>query len=193
MGESSSADGLVGKVCVRLIVPAAVFTWATTAVNVAVVAVVVTAELEAVCAYAQGLPSAIANIAANTVLRLGSSAMPLNGKRILIVKDENLIALGLESEITAAGGEVVATAGSVDDALDLIATTDLDGAIVDIKLKQQRTFLVADALAARRIPSVFTTAMSCLECPARFLNVPWLEKPSFPGVILSALSGVLVK
>jgi hypothetical protein len=49
-------------------VPAAVFTWATTAVNVAIVAVVVCAAVRAVCAYAQELPSPIANIAANTFL-----------------------------------------------------------------------------------------------------------------------------
>ncbi len=117
--------------------------------------------------------------------------MPLNGKRILIVEDENLIVLSLDSEITEAGGEVVATAGSVDAALDLIATADLDGAIVDIKLRGQRTFLVADALAARRIPFVFTTAMSRHECPARFADVPWLEKPFLPSAIIGALSDVM--
>jgi CheY-like chemotaxis protein len=117
--------------------------------------------------------------------------MPLNGKRILIVEDENLIVLGLDSEINAAGCEVVATAGSVDAALDLIATTDLDGAIVDVKLRGQLTFLVADALAARRIPFVFTTAMNSRECPARFADVPWLEKPFLPGAALRALSGVM--
>jgi len=75
VGESLTAVGFAGKVCVRLIVPAAGFTWATTAVNAAVVAVVVCAELGrdcaavgAVCAYAQELPSPIANIAANTFL-----------------------------------------------------------------------------------------------------------------------------
>src|SRR5712671_3467770 len=53
-------------VCVRLIVPAALSIFATTAVNVAVVAVTVTAV--GVCAEAQELPSPIANIAAITAL-----------------------------------------------------------------------------------------------------------------------------
>src|SRR5882672_1845376 len=52
--------------CVRLIVPAARSIFATTAVNVAVVAVTVTAV--GVCAEAQELPSPIANIAAITAL-----------------------------------------------------------------------------------------------------------------------------
>jgi hypothetical protein len=74
VGESPTAVGFTDKVCVRLIVLAAMFTRATTAVNVAVVAVVVCAELgrgcaavEAVCAYAQELPNPIANIAVNTI------------------------------------------------------------------------------------------------------------------------------
>jgi hypothetical protein len=58
----------------RLIVPATLSTLAAPAVNRAdiegVCAETVCAELEGVCAYAQELPSPIANIAANTILSI---------------------------------------------------------------------------------------------------------------------------
>jgi DNA-binding response OmpR family regulator len=110
----------------------------------------------------------------------------LKGKRVLIVEDEILIALNLEIEVAALGGEAVRTA-SLDAALDVIATTHLDGAVVDIRLSGQPTFLVADALAARRVPFVFETATEHREAPARHANVPWLGKPFRPSAFRRAL------
>jgi hypothetical protein len=86
---------------------------------------------------------------------------------------------------------VIGAVGSVDAALDIIATTDLDGAILDIKLREQRTFLVADALAAHHIPFVFETAMAHGDAPTRHANAPWLEKPYSPGAVLHALESLM--
>jgi hypothetical protein len=55
------------------------------------------------------------------------AAMTLNGKRIVIVEDEIIVAMDLADEIIASGGKVIEAVGSVDAALDIIATTDLDG------------------------------------------------------------------
>jgi hypothetical protein len=62
------------------------------------------------------------------------STMTLDGKRILIIEDEYLIAMSVASGITELGGKVVGIVGSADDALDIIAATDVDGAIIDITL-----------------------------------------------------------
>jgi CheY-like chemotaxis protein len=117
--------------------------------------------------------------------------MSLKGKRILIVEDEAVIALGLEGEVGALGGEIV-RADSVDSALDIIASTELDGATVDLRLRDgQRNFLVADALAARQVPFVFATGMGHREAPARHAAVPWLQKPFSPAAVSRALMGVV--
>jgi len=116
--------------------------------------------------------------------------MALHGERILIVEDETLIALSLASEITELGGNVVGKVMSVDSALDIIATTDLDGAILDVNLGGQRAFLVADALAARHVPFVFATATSREDIPARHANVPWFEKPYGFDAICQMLEGM---
>jgi DNA-binding NarL/FixJ family response regulator len=85
--------------------------------------------------------------------------MTLGGKRVLIVEDECLIAMGIASEIAELGGKVVGVVGSADDALDIIAATDVDVAIIDITLTGGPTFQVADALVVRHIPFVFVTGV----------------------------------
>jgi hypothetical protein len=71
----------------------------------------------------------------------------------------------------------VGPVSSVDVALDTIATTDVDGAIVDLNLGGQTAFLVADVLTARHVPFVFATATSARDIPARYADVPHVEKP----------------
>jgi CheY-like chemotaxis protein len=118
--------------------------------------------------------------------------MTLFGKRVLIVEDEYIVALDLASEVAASGAKVVGPVGGAEAALNIISTADLDGAILDIDLKGQPAFLVADALAARHIPFVFETGfIRACEAPARHAHVPCLQKPFAPGVVRQALEGVM--
>jgi DNA-binding response OmpR family regulator len=123
--------------------------------------------------------------------RVASRGKWLDGKRVLITEDEYLIAADLMFEVTAAGGKVVGTSGSVDAALDFIAAGNLDGAILDIRLMGQRSFRVADVLAARQIPFIFATAMSHHDAPPRHANVHWLEKPWTRVVLRKALEDAM--
>src|SRR5215472_13090682 len=81
----------------------------------------------------------------------------LSGKRVLIVEDDNILAMNLADELAAQGATVIGPAATVADALDMIASSELDGAIVDINLGGKAAFPVADALADRRIAFVFAT------------------------------------
>jgi hypothetical protein len=70
----------------------------------------------------------------------------------------------------------------------VIASKDLDGAIVDINLNGKAAFPVADALAERHIPFVFATGyLVAGYIPARHANVRRLEKPTAPSIICRAL------
>jgi CheY-like chemotaxis protein len=121
-------------------------------------------------------------------------ATTLDGKCILIAEDESLIAMDLAEEVAASGGKVVGPVGSVDDALDIVATTPLDGAILDLKLRDRTAFQVADALAARHIPFVFETAyMKAGEAPARHAHVPCIEKPFIRSFVRNALERVMYR
>jgi ActR/RegA family two-component response regulator len=112
----------------------------------------------------------------------------LAGKRVLIIEDDNLLAITLAEELAAQGAKVIGPSATVVDALDEIAHTDLDGAIVDINLRGKAAFPVADALADRQIAFVFATGyLVAGHIPARHANVRRFEKPIPPSVICSAL------
>jgi ActR/RegA family two-component response regulator len=116
----------------------------------------------------------------------------LAGKRVLIVEDDNILAMNLVEELAAAGAKAIGPSGTVDGALKAIKNADVDGAIVDINLGGNAAFPVADALADRHIPFVFATGyLVAGYIPARHVNVPRLEKPTPPGAICSALEAAM--
>jgi DNA-binding response OmpR family regulator len=116
----------------------------------------------------------------------------LSAKRVLIVEDDPILAMNLADELVAEGATVVGPAANVADALDVIANSELDGAIVDINLGGKAAFPVADALADRYVPFVFATGYLIADyIPARHVNVRRFEKPTAPGVICRALEEAL--
>jgi DNA-binding NtrC family response regulator len=116
----------------------------------------------------------------------------LSGKRVLIVEDDNILAMALADELAAEGATVIGPAASVTDALEVIASSELDSAIVDINLGGKAAFPVADALADRRVPFVFATGYLIADyIPARHANVRRFEKPTAPGAIRRALEEAL--
>ena len=60
---------------------------------------------------------------------------PFTGQRLLIVEDELLIALELQSIVEQLGGTVVGPAGSVEGALQLLADTTPNAALLDANLR----------------------------------------------------------
>ena len=111
----------------------------------------------------------------------------MKGKRILLVEDEYFIVQDLAYAFTAAGAEVVGPAATVGEALRLIAANALDGAVLDINLQGERVYAVADALATRGVPFIFTTGYDRDEIPQRFVHYKRCEKPVQPEQILRAL------
>lgn len=100
-------------------------------------------------------------------------------KPILIVEDEYLIAADLAYQIIEDGGRVIGPALSIGDALDLLRrTTELGGAILDVKVENTTTFDLADALTNAGVPFVFFTGYRSVSIPDRFIGVPRVVKPS---------------
>jgi PAS domain S-box-containing protein len=115
----------------------------------------------------------------------------LAGRRVLIVEDEHAIAENLAFEITAEGGKVVGPVATVNGALDVIANTGLDGAVIDLNLTGEMAFPVADALAARHIPFVIMTGFNARAVvPARHASVSCLQKPVTPYIICRELEAI---
>lgn len=78
-------------------------------------------------------------------------------RRILIVEDDVLIGMMLVDIFDALGLPEPAQAASKDDALALIASEPIAGALIDINLGEEKGWPVADALAAKDIPFAFTS------------------------------------
>jgi CheY-like chemotaxis protein len=104
---------------------------------------------------------------------------PTRQPRVLVIEDEHLIAEFLQESLENAGADVVGPVRSVPDALDLLGRLDapIDIALVDVNLHGERSFPVAEALRARRIPFLFMTGYSEASIPPCFRDVPRLEKP----------------
>ena len=106
----------------------------------------------------------------------GTRAM--SGRRLLIVEDEYLVATDLAREFEEAGAHVVGPAGSVRDALELLAEPGaIDAAVLDIQLHEETVFPVADVLMRRGVPFVFASGYESWVIPQHYAAIPRFEKP----------------
>jgi CheY-like chemotaxis protein len=102
---------------------------------------------------------------------------PLSGRRVLLVEDEMIVAWLLEDMLTDLGCAVVGPAASVDQALAMMAAEAIDVAMLDVNLNGEMSYPIADALAARGVPFVFSTGYHKDRLPERYRAVPALQKP----------------
>lgn len=117
---------------------------------------------------------------------------PLAGRRVLIVEDQWLIALELQRMIEQVGGTVIGPAGSVEDALRLLATTTPDAALLDVNLKERHVTPVAQACRDRSIPFALVTGYGRLELDEPLLqSAPRAHKPFDRRAIHEVLALVL--
>lgn len=111
----------------------------------------------------------------------------MTAPRILIIEDEHIVAEALGRALRLSGAEVAGMAATVDQALELLMSTDPDGVLLDINLRGVRAFAVADRLIARGLPFVFTTGYSAPIIPQAYRHVVVLQKPFDPDEILATL------
>lgn len=84
----------------------------------------------------------------------------LNGKKVLVVEDEYLVALETVKTLVSAGCAVTGPVSDLLAALKVAAIEDLDAAVLDINLNGDFVRPVAHALRARKIPTIFATGYS---------------------------------
>lgn len=84
--------------------------------------------------------------------------LPLSGRTILIVEDESLVAMLIESALEESGADVIGPCYSLAECLRTVRTERFDAAILDVDLAGEEIFPAAEELRARGIPFVFHTA-----------------------------------
>ena len=103
--------------------------------------------------------------------------MRLEGKRVLLVEDEAIIAMTAEDMLEELGCETAAVASSLSEAMEAVGSVSFDVALLDINLNGEQSLPVAVQLRAAGTPFVFTTGYGAAGCGAEFAGVPLVTKP----------------
>ena len=80
------------------------------------------------------------------------SDMPLAGTRVLVAEDELLVAMLIEDILEDNGCHVIGPFGSLGDALAAADAATVDVAVLDVNLRGDKIYPVAERLASRGIP-----------------------------------------
>ena len=101
----------------------------------------------------------------------------LQGKRIIVIEDEPLVAMDLQSTLDAAGCEVIGPVGTLDKARTLIAQAEFDAALLDVNLSGHRVDELAAALTRKNVPFAFVSGYGRESLPSGFHEAMLLKKP----------------
>ena len=113
----------------------------------------------------------------------------LAGLNVLVVEDVFMLALDIADQLTAAGCTVVGPAPTVQQALDKIDGIALDGAVLDVNLRGERSFPLAEHLARGGVPFIFLTGYDSVTVfPDTFRDTPKLTKPVDYDLLIEAVS-----
>jgi CheY-like chemotaxis protein len=100
----------------------------------------------------------------------------LMGRRILVVEDDQLLSVMLEDALTVLGCTAV-RASDVAEAIEIVATVPIDGAILDLNIAGTKVYPVAEKLAQRGLPFFFVTGYVKAIVPPPYSDRPLLKKP----------------
>lgn len=112
----------------------------------------------------------------------------IEGRRILVVEDEFIVAAMLCDILEDAGAEAIGPVGRVQDALRAIESELFDAAVLDWNLDGESSEPVARALSARGVPFLIATGYGVVSGP--FSAHPTLGKPYMPEVLLAEIAKI---
>ena len=95
---------------------------------------------------------------------------------MLVVEDDLLVALELCDELTSRGWTVIGPAATVQEAIKLLtALPPPDLAVLDVNLRGELSYPIAEQLQAMGVPFVFCTGYE--EVDGRYRDRPIVRKP----------------
>jgi PAS domain S-box-containing protein len=113
------------------------------------------------------------------------------GRRILIIEDEPLLAMELETNLSALGCKTLRSAATLDAASTFIENSECDAALVDVKLAGLQVDELAIALRKKHIPFAFVTGYGREALPSGFQDAIILSKPFAKEQLLGTLARLL--
>jgi len=113
-----------------------------------------------------------------------------SGPCILVVEDDALFVMMLEQMLEDLGYSSI-KAAHIGRAMDLAATADVDGAILDLHVTGGEVYPVADELRRRGIPFVFSTGSGPGGLRSDYRTWPTLTKPFLDNDLERILAATL--
>lgn len=123
----------------------------------------------------------------------------LRGARVLVAEDSALIAGRVAGTLRDAGCVVVGPVPTLAAGLALARRASvaragvgpLGAAVLDINLRGEPAYPLAEALGAVGVPVLFLTGYGWPALPPRWRATPRVEKPFDPAALLATLGGLL--
>jgi CheY-like chemotaxis protein len=112
-------------------------------------------------------------------------------RRVLVIEDEYLIALDIESMLAAAGIQEVRSASTEMAALREVGEGDWDAVVADANLNDAGIDRIAAALFERSIPFVIVTGYSRESLPAEVQAVPVVAKPFLAPELIETIMRIM--
>ncbi|MET0720338.1 MAG: HWE histidine kinase domain-containing protein [Tardiphaga sp.] len=166
LGGESEVDYEEEGARVRLLIPARFITW----------------------------PAAVAKPVARVQSVDSTPPASMRGLSILMVEDQLLIAMDVQTMLAKEGAGTVETASSVKEALHSLTIFHPDVAILDVNLGNGSSLPVAHALVERGVPFVFATGYGETSLiPAGMSGVPIVRKPYDVTALIAALTTAMKK
>jgi CheY-like chemotaxis protein len=102
----------------------------------------------------------------------------LAGSRLLIVEDEYFLADEARAILSGVGADVLGPVATAAEARRIIESgSDIHGVLLDVNLRGEMAYDVADSLRERNIPFAFVTGYDQAAFPERFGDTARLRKP----------------
>ena len=111
----------------------------------------------------------------------------LAGRRILVVEDESLVAMLLETILEDMGCLAVGPAATVDEGLRMASDEAVDAALLDVNVAGRQVFPIAQVLKDRGVPFIFSTGYGEGGLPDEWRGQPTLQKPFTEAAVRDAL------
>ncbi len=118
----------------------------------------------------------------------------LEGLKVLVVEDEMLIAAEMEATLEDLGCQVVGPFSRVTQALEALESAEVDAAVLDVNVRGEMIFPVAEKLRGMGVPMVFCTGYADLpNIPEPLQDQVRLSKPCSAASVEAALRAQVAK
>ena len=119
--------------------------------------------------------------------------MDLQDKRVLVVEDNWAIGDQVSHLIEEEGGKILGPLPSAASAIKAVGAEELDGAVLDVQLRDGSALPVANLLRARSVPFVVISGFEQIRVPDAMRHAPFVPKPIVEQALIDVVRRTFVQ